>query len=99
MQPPGRCLPDDGDERRAIHIGVGHAGHQVGRAGPERAEAYPGFAGQPAVGVGHKRGGLFVAAKNELDLAIQQRDHDVGVFLAGHPKNVGHALVFEALNE
>ena len=95
----GIGLAEDADQRRAVHVGVGDASDQVGRARPERAEADAGLAGQPAIGVGHERRGLLVAAQHELDLAIHQGNHHVGILLARNAEDVGHALGLETPHE
>jgi hypothetical protein len=64
----GRALAGQHQQRRMVHVGVGHAGDQVGRAGPQRAEADGGVAGDLAVGLGHEGRALFVAREDELDL-------------------------------
>ena len=46
VQAPGAGLADDGDHRRAVHVGVGQAGDQVGRAGSQGGQADAGLAGQ-----------------------------------------------------
>ena len=99
VKPPGRGLADDRNEGRAVHVGVGHAGDQVRRAGTERAETDARFAGEPAIGVGHEGGGLFVAAQDELDRAFGQRNHHIGVLLAGYAEDALDPLCLQASNE
>ena len=82
-----------------VHVGVGHAGHQIGGPGPERGQAHAGPAGQPPVDVGHEGGRLLVAGGDEADLAVQQDVQDVDVLLAGEAENDLHALVFQTADE
>ncbi len=95
----GRALPGNADDRRAVHVGVGKTGDEVGRAGSERRQANAGLAGEAAVNVGHEGGALLVPGGDELDTAADQRIHDVEIFFAGNPEYVFHALVFEAAHE
>ena len=96
VQPLGAGLADEADHGRAVHVGVGDAGHEIGGAGAEGAEADARLAGQPAVDVGHEGRRLLVATEDEVDVALDQRHHHVGVLLAGNAEDVGHALGFEA---
>ena len=67
VQARGRALAGDGDDRRAVHVGVGDAGDEVGRA---RARAWTCTrppAGEPAVDVGHEGRALLVVRGDELD--------------------------------
>ena len=93
VQPRGRALAGDGDDRRAIHVGVGDTGDEIGRAGTERRHAHAGPAGQPAVDVGHERCALLVSRRDELDRAVEQRVHDVDVLFAGNAEDVFDAFV------
>ena len=97
---PGRGrLPGDGHHGGMIHVGVGHAGHQVGRPGTQRRQTDPGPARQPAVNVGHEGGTLFVAGGNEADGAVQQDIENLDVLFAGKPEDGLHALVFQTTHE
>ena len=88
------------DHRRAVEVGVGEAGDEVGRAGPERAEADARPAGQAAVGVGHERPALLVPDRQELDrLGVVERIVQVERLLARDPEDVLDALVLEAPDE
>ena len=95
----GAGLADEADQRRSVHVGIGDTGHEVGRARAEGAEADAGLAREPAVNVGHEGGRLLVAAEDEVDVALHQRHHHVGVLLAGNAEDVGHALGFEAFDQ
>ena len=55
-----RHLPGDGDQRRAVHVGRGDAGHQVGGAGPGRGDAHARPAAGARIAVGGVRRGLLV---------------------------------------
>ena len=99
VEPPGAGLADEADHGRAVHVRVRHAGHQIGGAGAEGAEADAGLAGEPAVDVGHEGRRLLVAAEDEVDVALHQRHHHIGVLLAGNPEDVGHTLGFEAFDQ
>ena len=84
---------------RAVHVGVGDAGDEVGRARTERRHAHAGAAGQASVHVGHERRALLVVRGDELDRAVEQRIHHVDVLFAGNAEDVLDALVLEALHE
>ena len=99
VEPRGIRLADDANQRRTIHVGVGNAGHQIGRARPQGAQADARLARQTAIGIRHERGRLLVAAQDEFDLAVDQRHHHIRVLFAGDPEDVGHTLFFEALHE
>ena len=72
VQTVGVRLADDADQRRAVHVGVGDTGHQVGRARAQRAETHARPAGESAIDVGHERGGLLVAAQDEFNGAYKE---------------------------
>ena len=99
VQAPGAALADDAHHRRAVHVGVGDAGDEIGRSGPESAETYPRLAGQSSVCVGGKGGGLLVPAEHEADGAVHQRDHHVRVLFPRHPEDVGDAFRLQAADE
>jgi len=93
------ALADNRDHRRVVHVGVGEAGHQVGDAGAEGRQAHPRLARQPPIDVGDKGRGLFMPAQHELDLAVHQRDHQVGVLLARDAEDAFDALGLETAHE
>ena len=64
------ALAGERDERRTVEVGVGDGRHEVRRAGPERAEADAGVAGEAAVDVGDVRAALLVADRDELDRRV-----------------------------
>ena len=99
VQPGGRALAGDADDRRPIHVGVGEAGDQIGRARAQRRHAHARPARQPPVDVGHERRPLLVPGRDELDRAVEQRIHDVDVLFAGNAEDVFDALVLEASYE
>ena len=99
VETPGARLADNGDSRRTVHVGVGKAGHQVGHTRAERGQTHARLAGQTAVAVGHEGGRLFVPAQDEVDLAVHQRHHEVGIFLAGNAEDALDALGFQAAHE
>ena len=99
MEPLGARLADEADQRRAVHVGIGDAGDQIGGTWAKRAEADAGLPREPAVDIGHEGRRLFVPAEHEVDVALHQRHHHVGVLFAGNPENVGHALGFEAFDQ
>ena len=81
------------DHRCGVGEGVRQAGQQVGGGGARSGGAYPGFAGDARIGVGHHRRGLFVAHVDHLHaklaaavLGAQHRathdeKHRVGAFV------------------
>src|SRR5258706_3215048 len=98
VQSRRRALPRDRDDRRAVHVGVGHAGDEVGRTRPQRRHAHARLLGETSVDVGHERRALLVMAGDEVDGAREQGGHDVDVLLAGNAEDVLDALVLEALD-
>jgi|GEM_PF-1657403 len=66
---------------------------------PERGQADARFAGQPPVGIRHESRGLFVTAENKIDPAVVQRQHQVGVFLAGDAEDSFDPFSFEATDK
>ena len=97
---PGRgALPGQHDHGGAVHVGVGHAGEQVGGAGPEGAQGAGGLAGEAAVDLGHEGRPLLVAAEHEVDVGVLQGHHHVGVLLAGDAEDVADSLGLEAADE
>ena len=99
VQPGGRALADNADQRGSVHVGIGNAGHQIGRPRPQRRQTDPGLAGQPAIDIRHEGGGLLVPAKDEIDRTVHQRQHDIGVLLARHAENVGDTLGLQTADE
>ena len=65
VQQIARELARDRHHRRAVEVGVGEPGGEVGRAGAERGQAHAGLAGEPAPHVGHERRALLVADRDE----------------------------------
>ena len=99
VDPRRRRLARNGHQRGMIQVGVRHAGHQVGRARPERRQAYAGPSGQSPVNVGDEGGRLLVTRGDETNLAVRQDIQDVDVFFAGDAENGLHALVFQTADE
>ena len=95
----GGALTGDCDNRGAVHIGVGKAGDQVGCTRPKGRQAYPRVAGQASVDVGHKRGALFVAGGDKLQIAVNQRIHHIDIFFAGNTENVLDLFVFKTFDK
>ena len=95
VQPGGGALPGDRDDRRAVHVGIGHTGDQVGGARAQRRHAHAGTAGQSAIHVGHEGRALFMMGGDELDGAVEQRIHDANVFFARDAEDVIDLLVFK----
>ena len=94
-----RTLSGDGDDRSAVHVGVGHARDEVGRARAERRHAHAGTARQAPVHVGHEGRPLLVMGRHELDRAVEQRVHDIDVLFAGNAEDVLDTFVLQALDE
>jgi hypothetical protein len=80
-------------------VRVGHAGEEVGGAGPERGEAYAGVPREAPVHIRHERGALLVAGGDERDVRVAQRKQKVFHLFAGHAKDVLHTFAFEAGDE
>ena len=99
MQPSRRGLADDAQHRRVVHVGVGNASNEVRRTGAEGAETGCRLASESSVRVGHERGRLLVPAQHELDWAVDERDHEIGVLLAGNAEDMAFALCLEATDK
>ena len=100
VQAPRRPLPGEHQHGRMIHVGIGHAGDQIGCAGPERAETAGRISGEPPIGLGHECRALFVTRQDETNLGRSlQRHHEVGILLTGNAKDVLHPLFLETLDE
>ncbi len=100
VQPGGGRLAGDGHQRGHVHVGVGHAGHQVGGAGAQGGEADARPAGEPSVHVGHEGGALFVPGGDELDgAAVDDGVDELERLFARNPEDVLHALVLETPSE
>src|SRR2546428_21990 len=95
----GARLCGDGHERRVVHVGVGHAGQEVGRARAERREAKPGLAAEPPLHVRHERGTLLVARLQEADLRVEERVEQRERLLARYAEGPVDALALEAADE
>ena len=81
-------LAGERHQRRAVHVGIGHAGDEIRRAWPQRGEAHTRFAGQPAVHVRHERRALLMARHDEADGRVEQRVEQIHVLLAWHAEDV-----------
>ena len=92
-------LAGERDHRRAVEQRIGDSGHEVRRAGPERAQADPGVAGQAAVHVGHVRTALLVADRHERDRRRVERLVEIQRLLARDAEYVLDALGLEAFHE
>ena len=93
------ALPGEGDERRAVQVGVGHCRDEVRGPRPQGAEADAGAAGEAPVHVGHVGAALLVAHGHELDRRVRERLVEVERLLAGDAEDEPHTLGFEALHE
>ena len=94
----GADLAGNCDQRGAIGIGVGDTRHEVGGSGAERRKADSRLARQAAVDIGHERGSLFVADRDELDRRLPDRFHQFQGLFAGNSKNILDAFAFEGLD-
>jgi hypothetical protein len=92
----GTGLTGNGNHRSMVKIGIGHPRDQVGSTRPKRSDTYTGFARQATVNIGHKSRTLLMSGGNELDRGIQQRIHDIEIFLTWNAKDVFHTFVFQA---
>ncbi len=92
-------LAGNGHHRSPVHVGVRDPGDQIGRAGPQRRQAYTRLAGQAPVYVGHEGGALFVPHGDEPDVAVEQRIHDVQVLFARNAEDVLDPFVLQATHK
>ena len=72
----GIQIAGDGNERRAVEPGIADAGREIGRARPERRDAKPRRAGEPAADVGRKAGGALMGGEHEIEAALAHRLHE-----------------------
>jgi hypothetical protein len=92
-------LPRQRDERRAVEERVGHAGEEVRRPRPERAEAHARALRQAAVHVRHVGAPLLMANGDELDRGVVERLVEVQGLLARDAEHVLDPLDLQALHE
>ena len=93
-------LSRDRDHWRTVEIGVGDAGHEVGRPGPERRHGDGTAAGQAPMDVGHERSSLLVARRDVPDGVLPGEGIEDGHrFLAGHREDVLAAFGGKAINQ
>ena len=85
-------LAGEGDERRAVEVGVADRRDEVHGPRAERAEADAGAPGEAPVHVGHVGPALLVANRDEGDRGARQRLVEVEGLLAGDPEDVLDAL-------
>jgi hypothetical protein len=81
------------------HVGIGQAGDEIGRTWPQRGEAHPRFASQPAIHVRHERRALLMARHDEADGRAEQRVEQIQVLLARHAEDVTDTFVFQAFDD
>ena len=99
LHPVGAHLAGDGHQRRAVQIGVGHAGNEVGGTGAEGGQADACPAGEPAVDIGHEGGTLLVPHRDESDVAVPDGEHQVQRLLTGDAEHHIDALRFQTVHE
>jgi len=80
-------------------LGVGSGGHQVGGAGAQGGETDPGDAREAADGGGHEACTLLVTGEDQLDVGVAQGLQEVQILLTGHPEDILHPFVFQALDQ
>lgn len=99
VHPGGGRLSGHRHHGRAVHVGVRHARHEVGRPRTQGGQADARPSGEPAVNVRHERGSLLVAGGDEVHLAVQHHVHHVEVLLAGEAEDPLDPLVLETADE
>jgi hypothetical protein len=92
-------LADEQDHRDRILPGDVQAGGGVGGAGAAGDHADAGLAGEPAPGVGHHRGAAFLAADDDLDVAVIERVEHGEETLAGHAGEALDAVRLQCLDD
>jgi hypothetical protein len=96
----GTGLAGQRDERRAIEVGVGDAGHEVGCAGSEGGHRDRRASGQAPVDVGHECRALLVAGRNVANpVRAREGVENVERLLAGHREDPFATLCLEAFDE
>jgi hypothetical protein len=78
-----------------IQVGIGHAGHQIGRPWPERGQTNSGFSGQSPIDIGHERGTLLMTRRDKSNPRAEDGVHYIERFLTGYTKHELHTFVFE----
>ena len=90
-----RFLAGDQDHRHRAEMGIGRAGREVERAGPERRDAHAGAAGQTPMRCCHEGCRLLVAGEDQLDLRLAQRFDHMQVLLPGDAEDALDPLILE----
>ena len=88
------ALTGDGDQRRAVEVGVGDPVARLVAPGPSVA-GKPCAAGEPAPDIRHEGGALLVPRGDELDPRVHQGVDDVEDLLAGDTEDVAHAFILQ----
>ena len=96
----GARLAGDRDHRRMVEEGIGDAGDEVRRAGPQGRHRDGRPSGEPAVHVGHERGALLMAGRDVGHGRLTaQRVEDAHRLFARDREDVLAALGREAVHE
>ena len=94
-----RDAADQDDHRRVGHVRGGHAGEQIGGAGPAGDEADAGEIRDAGEAVGHEGGGLLVAHVDVLHApVVVERVEHVEKGRADDPEDVADALRLQQLD-
>ena len=95
----GAHLAGNGHQRRAIQIGIGHAGDQIGGTGTQCGKTDAGPAGETAVDICHKSGALLMAHRNKTNMAVTDGEHQVQCLFAGDAKHNIDTFGFQTVHQ
>ena len=95
----GAHLAGNGHQRRAIQIGIGHAGDQIGGTGTQCGKTDAGPAGETAVDICHKSGALLMAHRNKTNMAVADGEHQVQCLFAGDAKHNIDTFGFQTVHQ
>jgi hypothetical protein len=97
LVPVDRQLAGERDDRRAVQVGVRHAGDEVGGARSERREARPWPAGAARHRLGHERRVRLVLREDELETRLAETLDEVDDLSTRVTKDVADARGAEAI--
>ena len=99
VDPAQPDLRRQGDQRRAVGIGIGRAQEQVDRARSECGRADAGPTSDAAEDLGHERRRLLVPHQHVADGRPRKGLGEVDVLFSGYPEHTGDPFVLQAVYE
>ena len=100
VQPLRGALPGQHQHGSPIHVGISHAGDEIGRPRPQRAQTACRIPRETPVNLGHEGRPLLVPGENEPDLVgLRQRHDEIRVLLPRHAEDVLDAFFFQTFDK